>query len=85
MTTEALPATGAWRESDPPGDRRFFTFATDHPFAVEDGSVLRDITVAYETWGTLNDDASNAILVCHAWTGDSHASGRAKPGHPTPG
>jgi len=85
MTTEPLPATGAWRETDPAGDRRFFTFATDHPFAVEDGSVLRDVTVAYETWGTLNADASNAVLVCHAWTGDSHASGRAKPGHPTPG
>ncbi len=85
MTSEPHPATGAWRAGDPPGDRRFFSFATDHPFAVEDGSVLRDVTVAYETWGTLNDDASNAVLICHAWTGDSHASGRAKPGHPTPG
>jgi homoserine O-acetyltransferase/O-succinyltransferase len=47
--------------------------------------VLRDVTLAYETWGTLNADASNAVLVCHAWTGDSHASGRAGPGHSVPG
>ena len=85
MATEPLPVTGAWRPGDPPGCRRFLTFATEHPFAVENGAVLSDVTVAYETWGTLNDDASNAVLVCHAWTGDSHAAGRAGPGHPTPG
>ena len=47
--------------------------------------MLHDITVAYETWGTLQPDASNAVLVCHALTGDSHAAGRAGPGHPAPG
>ncbi|NDB06830.1 MAG: homoserine O-acetyltransferase, partial [Acidimicrobiia bacterium] len=36
-------------------------------------------------WGSLNSDASNAILLCHAWTGDSHVAGRAGEGHPTPG
>ena len=85
MATEPLPVTGAWRDGDAPGCRRFLTFATDHPFAVESGAVLRDVTIAYETWGTLNADASNAVLVCHAWTGDSHAAGRAGSGHPTPG
>lgn len=85
MGGEPLPVTGAWRPGDPPGCREFHTFATDHPFAVESGEVLRDVTVAYETWGSLNADASNAVLVCHAWTGDSHAAGRAGPGHPTPG
>lgn len=85
MATEPLPVTGAWRPGDPPGCRQFLTFATEHPFAVESGAVLSHVTVAYETWGTLNDDASNAVLVCHAWTGDSHAAGRAGPGHPTPG
>jgi homoserine O-acetyltransferase/O-succinyltransferase len=85
MASEPLPLTGAWRPGDPAGCRRFHTFATDHPFAVENGAVLRDVTVAYETWGTLNGDASNAVLICHAWTGDSHAAGRAGVGHPTPG
>ncbi len=85
MATEPLPVTGAWRPGDPKGCRQFLTFATDHPFAVESGAVLSDVTVGYETWGRLNDDASNAVLVCHAWTGDSHAAGRAGAGHPTPG
>jgi homoserine O-acetyltransferase len=85
MANEPLPVTGAWQPAQPAGRRQFFTFADDHPFALESGAVLRDVTLAYETWGTLNDDASNAVLVCHAWTGDSHAAGRAGEGHPTPG
>lgn len=85
MTSNGLPASGAWKPTDPPGARQFFTFAGNHPFAVESGQVLSDVTVAYETWGTLDADASNAILVCHAWTGDSHAAGRAGPGHNAPG
>ncbi|HSJ90919.1 MAG TPA: homoserine O-acetyltransferase [Ilumatobacter sp.] len=85
MSAEPLPVTGAWRRGDAVGHREFFTFANDHPFAVESGAVLSDVTLAYETWGTLDADASNAVLICHAWTGDSHASGRAAPGHPVPG
>lgn len=41
--------------------------------------------IAYETWGRLSPDRSNAVLVLHALTGDSHAAGPAGPGHPTPG
>ena len=85
MTRDALPVSGAWTPDDPPGERQFFTFASEYPFAVESGQVLSDVTIAYETWGTLDADASNAILVCHAWTGDSHAAGRAGPGHRGPG
>jgi len=43
------------------------------------------VQVAYETWGTLAPDGSNAVLVLHALTGDSHLSGPAGPGHPSPG
>lgn len=53
--------------------------------ALDNGTVMSGIVTAFETWGTLNADASNAVLLCHAWTGDSHASGRAGEGHPTPG
>lgn len=41
--------------------------------------------LAFETWGRLAPDASNAVLVLHALTGDSHVAGPAGPGHPTPG
>ena len=82
---ERLPVTGAWRPGDHAGRRQFLTIAADRPFALDSGELLADVTVAYETWGTLAEDASNAVLVCHAWTGDSHAAGRAGPGHPTEG
>ena len=41
--------------------------------------------MAYETWGTLNADRTNAVYICHALTGDSHVSGSAGPGHVTGG
>ena len=81
-----LPVTGAWDERrDPVGRRRFLRTAVEHPLVLEGGGVLRDVTIAYETWGTLDDRGGNAVLVCHAWTGDSHLIGPAGKGHPTPG
>ena len=81
----ALPATGAWRPGDPVGRRRFLSLPEDRPFALEGGGLLRGVTLAYETWGELSPRADNAVLVCHALTGDSHAAGGLGPGHPTPG
>jgi homoserine O-acetyltransferase len=52
---------------------------------LEAGGTLPEVRVAYETWGTLAPDHSNAVLICHALTGDSHVTGPAGPGHPTPG
>ncbi len=54
----------------------------DEPLNMERGSVLSSIDVAYETWGKLNDDASNAVLVVHALTGDSHAASHGKEDRP---
>ena len=85
MVGELTPVTGAWRPGDDIGHRQFFTFATDRRFAVDSGATLTDVTVAYETWGRLAPDASNAVLICHAWTGDSHAAGPAGRGHISPG
>jgi homoserine O-acetyltransferase/O-succinyltransferase len=79
------PASGAWRPGDPPGRRRFLSAFADRALALEAGGHLGDITVAYETWGTLNAEGTNAVLVCHALTGDSHVAGAVEPGHPTPG
>ena len=42
---------------------------------LENGEKLHDITIAYETYGTLNEQKSNAILICHALSGDSHVAG----------
>jgi homoserine O-acetyltransferase len=78
----APPASGAWRAGDHPGDRRFVPIGDQR---LESGAELPAVTIAYETWGELNADASNAVLVLHALTGDSHVAGPAKPGHPTAG
>jgi homoserine O-acetyltransferase len=85
LSADALPASGAWRAGDPRGDRRFVSLAVDRPFVLEGGGRLRNIDVAYETWGELAADGSNAVLVCHALTGDSHVTGPSGPGHPSPG
>ena len=51
---------------------------------LEHGDRLSDVRVAYETYGQLNKEKSNAVLVCHALSGDAHAGGwhrgEEKPG-----
>ena len=74
---EPPPASGAWRPGDPPGHRQFATFPDG--LKLEAGGRLESVTVAYETWGELNADRSNAVLVLHALTGDSHAAGPVDP------
>jgi homoserine O-acetyltransferase len=76
------PVTGAWRPGDPPGRRQFATLFETRPLPLRAGGALSSVSVAYETWGRLNADASNAVLVLHALSLDSHAAGPVEPGHP---
>jgi homoserine O-acetyltransferase len=80
-----LPASGAWRPGDDPGDRRFARLSDGRPQALEAGGSLGPVTMAYETWGRLNRDATNAVLVLHALTGDSHLVGPVGPGQASRG
>ena len=69
-------------QSNPPGSterglrppRHAQQWEGDAPLTLESGGSLPSVVVAYETWGELNEDASNGVLVCHALSGDSHAA-----------
>jgi homoserine acetyltransferase len=60
-------------------------FHYDGEIKLQSGATLGPLTIAYETYGQLNADRSNAILICHAWSGDAHVAGRHSPNDPKPG
>lgn len=47
---------------------------SDKALRLESGATLAPLEIAYKTYGRLNEDRSNAVLVCHALTGDQHAA-----------
>jgi homoserine O-acetyltransferase len=57
----------------------------DRELRLQSGAVLSPITLAYETYGTLNADRSNVILICHALSGDAHVAGCHSPHDRKPG
>ncbi|QIK62648.1 homoserine O-acetyltransferase [Leucobacter viscericola] len=76
------PISGGWRDGDPVGERKFVNIGT---VTTEQGEEIPNTRIAYESFGELNEQRDNAILVFHALTGDSHLIGPAGPGHPTDG
>jgi len=67
-------------------EKKLFTFA-DPPdeMVLESGSRFGPATIAYETYGSLNSQKNNAILVLHALSGDSHVAGYYSEDDPKPG
>lgn len=62
-----------------------FQFAEKEPFELESGASLQPVTIAYETYGRLNADRNNAILILHALSGSAHAAGYHAVDDPKPG
>ena len=55
-------------------NRRSCAFGPDRPLALDSGVTLSPLQIAYQTYGTLNAARSNAVLICHALTGDQHVA-----------
>jgi homoserine O-acetyltransferase len=61
-------------EADAPRNSEVAYFGPDKPLKLDAGVELSPFQIAYKTYGTLNADRSNAVLICHALTGDQHAA-----------
>jgi homoserine O-acetyltransferase len=73
LNPDRLRRNSAAMSDDPRfGLRR--TVTLPGPLRLDGGGLLSPVDIAYETYGTLNGDASNAILICHALTGDHHVA-----------
>lgn len=70
---KTIEAARAPREAQEPTSP-VVTFDKSVPLQLESGRTLAPFTIAYQTYGELNEDKSNAILVCHALTGDQHVA-----------
>jgi homoserine O-acetyltransferase/O-succinyltransferase len=85
--TAAGPWRTVWRPGDEPGRRRFARVGS---ISLEVGrtpwgNTIPDVTVCFESWGELDAQRSNAVLLLHGFTADSHAGGPVGPGHPEAG
>src|SRR6202521_968852 len=72
--TSPREAVDAPREADHPHDSLLVRFGPDKPLKLDAGVELSPFQIAYKTYGTLNAERSNAVLVCHALTGDQHVA-----------
>src|SRR6187401_642180 len=62
------------READTPRNSSVARFGADRPLKLDAGVALSPFQIAYKTYGTLNAERSNAVLICHALTGDHHVA-----------
>ena len=60
-------------QADEP-DSLVVRFPADRPLILDSGASIAPLQIAYQTYGTLNAEKSNAVLVCHALTGDQHVA-----------
>jgi len=82
LESNAMPETGTVGLVQ----TQYFTFAEPpNEMPLDCGERLGPITLAYETYGKLNEDRSNAVLIVHALSGDAHVAGRHSPDDPKPG
>ena len=81
LTEMSVPAPSPTRETARAADRPGFRLVVTEPLLLDCGVSLGPYTIAYQTYGTLNPERSNAILVCHALTGDQYVAER----HPVTG
>jgi homoserine O-acetyltransferase len=72
MSDDFLTSSDSVRSAAPLRHAQFVTFS--RPLKLELGGELPSVTVAYETYGRLNERRDNAVLVCHAISGDSHVA-----------
>lgn len=67
-------------------EKQTFTFArSPEELVLENGARLGPVTLAYETYGKLNAEQDNAILILHAFSGDAHVAGYHHKDDPRPG
>jgi homoserine O-acetyltransferase len=71
-TSQTPVVTGAWLETDNPGERKFVSVGD---LTLESGEELPNVTICYQSWGSLNESHDNVILVNHALTGWSDVPG----------
>jgi homoserine O-acetyltransferase len=68
-----LDASARTREADNPHSE-LVRFGPERPLKLDAGVDLAPFQIAYQTYGTLNPERSNAVLICHALTGDQHVA-----------
>jgi homoserine O-acetyltransferase len=72
--TTVPEAEGRVRDAEHPRASLVARFDADKPLQLDAGVALAPFQIAYKTYGTLNADRSNAVLICHALTGDQHVA-----------